>query len=117
MSVVDRVIGLVAPAAALRRAIRLSEQQKFTEAFPLFATAARAGIPDAEFRVAQCYLQGTGVPLSQAEGAHWLERAAANGSIEARCLLGALYVHGLRRAPPAVGLVSMPIQKSSNVPK
>jgi TPR repeat protein len=104
MTFVDRVIGLISPTAALRRAVGLSEQQKFTEAFPLFATAARAGIPDAEYRIAQCYLQGTGVPLSQAEGARWLQRAAAHGSVEAQCLLGALYVHGLRRVPPEAGL-------------
>jgi TPR repeat protein len=98
------VFGLVSPAAALRRAVRLSERQKFTAAFPLFAVAARAGIPDAQYRIAQCYLQGTGVPLSQTEGVRWLQRAAANGSIESQCLLGALHVHGLRRVPPEGGV-------------
>ena len=99
MTVIDRVIGLLSPSAALRRATNLIEQKKFAEAFPLLALAARAGIPDAQYHVAQCYLQGTGVPLSPSEGAVWLHRAANNACVEAQCLLGALYVHGLVRAP------------------
>ena len=64
MAVVDRLIGLASPAAALRRAIRLGEEGKAAEAFPLLTLAARAGIPDAEYRVARCYLEGVGVPAS-----------------------------------------------------
>ena len=48
MAVLDRLVGLVSPAAALRRAIRLSEQGKFVESFPLLTLAAKAGISDAE---------------------------------------------------------------------
>ena len=55
----------------------------------------RAGIPDAEYRVARCYLEGSGVPRSQAEGARWLQRAASHGYVEAQSLLAALCVHGL----------------------
>ena len=99
MSFVDRLIGrLASPDAALRRAIRLSEQGKAAEAFPLLTLAARAGIPDAEYRVARCYLEGSGVPRSQAEGARWLQRAAAHGYVEAQSLLAALYLHGLAGA-------------------
>lgn len=99
MSVVDRLIGrLAAPDAALRRAIRLSEQGKAAEAFPLLTLAARAGIPDAEYRVARCYLEGSGVPHSQTEGARWLQRAAAHGCVEAQSWLAALYLHGFAGA-------------------
>src|SRR5690349_4029127 len=97
MPVVARVMGLLSPAIALRRAIKLSEQKKFAEAVPLLALAARAGIPEAEYRIAECYLRGAGVPISQTEGALWLHRAASNGYVEAQCLLAALYVHGLAR--------------------
>ena len=95
---VDQLIGFASPAAALRRAIRLSELSRFTEAFPLLTRAAKAGIPEAEFRVARFYLEGSGVPLSRAEGVRWLQRAASHGWIEAQSLLGALCVHGLAGA-------------------
>ena len=87
---VDRLIGLGSPAAALRRAIELIDQEKFTAAFPLLTRAAKAGIPEAEYRVARSYLEGAGVPLSQTEGARWLERAASHGWVEAQSLDGAL---------------------------
>jgi uncharacterized protein len=77
MVVVDRLIGLASPAAALRRAVRLCEGQRFAEAFSLLAFAARASIPEAEYRVARCYLEGSGVPPSRVEGVRRLQRAAA----------------------------------------
>ncbi len=92
---VDRLIGLGSPEAALRRAIQLTEREKFAAAFPLLTCAAKAGIPDAEYRVARSYLEGTGVPPSQAEGTHWLERAASHGCVGAQTLLAALCVRGL----------------------
>src|SRR5438445_13367242 len=96
--IVDRLIGLASPAAALGRAIRLIEQDGFAAAFPLLSRAAKAGIPDAEYRVARCYLEGAGVPPSRAEGARWLERAAAHGCVEAQSLLAALFARGLADA-------------------
>src|SRR5580704_744736 len=60
MLVLDRLIGLASPEAALRRAVRLSEQGKVSEAFPLLTRSAKAGIADAEYRVACCYLEGAG---------------------------------------------------------
>src|SRR3984893_2271414 len=95
MLVLDRLIGLASPEAALRRAIRLSEQGRVAKAFPLFTRAAKAGIAEAEYLVARSYLEGTGVPPSRAEGARWLQRAAGHGHIEAQTLLGGLCLHGL----------------------
>src|ERR1700738_376438 len=95
MLVLDRLIGLASPEAALRRAVRLSEQGKAAEAFPLLTRSAKAGIADAEYRVACCYLEGTGVPASRVEGARWLQRAAGHGHVEAQTLLGGLRLHGL----------------------
>jgi TPR repeat protein len=96
--IVDRLIGLASPVAALDRAVRLIEQQKFVAAFPLLTRAAKAGIPDAEYRVARCYLEGAGVPSSRTEGARWLERAASHGCVEAQSLLAAFHVRGLAGA-------------------
>src|ERR1700751_245345 len=95
MFVIDRLIGLTSPAAALRRAIRLSEEGKAAEAFPLLTRSAKTGVAEAEYRVARCYLEGSGVPPSRAEGARWLKRAATRGHVAAQSLLGALCVHGL----------------------
>ncbi|WP_296747158.1 tetratricopeptide repeat protein [Mesorhizobium sp.] len=94
MAILDRLTGLH-PALALRRAVQLSETGKPADAFPLMAIAARAGIPEAEYRVARCYLEGSGVPPSRTEGARWLRRAADRGNADAQALLAALFVAGL----------------------
>src|SRR5437868_5215930 len=101
----DRFIAIASPVAALRRAIRLIEVEQFAAAFPLLTRAAKAGIPEAEYHVARSYLEGVGVPRSQAEGARWLERAASHGWLEALTLLAALCVRGLAGATgaPSVG--------------
>ena len=49
----DWMLCLGMPAVALRRAIRLNEKGKATKAFRLLSRAAKAGIADAEYRVAQ----------------------------------------------------------------
>ncbi|WP_245523959.1 SEL1-like repeat protein, partial [Mesorhizobium sp. M2D.F.Ca.ET.223.01.1.1] len=59
------------------------------------AIAARAGFPEAEYRVARSYLEGSGVPPSRSEGARWLRLAADHGSADAQALLAALFVAGL----------------------
>ncbi len=59
------LIGLGSPAATLRRAVRLSEEGKAAEAFPLLARVAKMGNAEAEYRVARCYLEGSGVPASR----------------------------------------------------
>ena len=95
MTVLDRIIARASPAASLRRAIQLSERGRAAEAFPLLARAAKAGIVDAEYRVARCYLEGSGVPPSRAEAISWLNRAATHGCVEAQVLLGAMCLQGL----------------------
>ncbi|TGS65846.1 hypothetical protein EN817_26355 [Mesorhizobium sp. M3A.F.Ca.ET.174.01.1.1] len=95
MAMLDRLTGYARPTLALRRAIQLSGDGKPAEAFPLMAIAARAGIAEAEYRVARCYLEGLGVPSSRSEGARWLRRAADRGNSDAQSLLAALYAAGL----------------------
>ena len=95
MALVDRLVGFVSPAAALRRAIALIESGQSAEAIPLLGMAAHARIPEAEYRMALCYFAGSGVPPTRGEGGRWLQRAAEDGEIEAQALLGALSVHGL----------------------
>ena len=68
MALLDRLMASMSPAAALRRAVKLTELGDVKQAFPLLTRAARAGIVEAEYRVGRCYLEGTGVPRSRAGG-------------------------------------------------
>ncbi|MGH2836708.1 MAG: hypothetical protein ACRDKD_10875, partial [Solirubrobacteraceae bacterium] len=88
---VDRVVGSLSPKAALRRAQRAAQAGRAGAAFPLFARAAQAGLPEAEHQLGRAYLEGAGVPPSRIEAARWLERAAAQGYTEAQALLAGLY--------------------------
>ncbi len=94
---------MASPAAALRRAQKRIEAGDRTEAFPLLARAARAGIAEAEFLVGRAYLDGAGVPPSATEAARWLERAAERGYVEAQTLIAAIYLHGVASRRPAPG--------------
>lgn len=85
----NKLLRLASPETALGRAKELSDQGKDQEAFALFAQAAEAGLPEAEHRVALCYLGGLGVPASRSEAASWLERASAHGFVEFRSCLRA----------------------------
>src|ERR1700737_3655154 len=95
LGLLDRAVGRLSPAAALRRAIALTDRGQVARAFRLFARAARAGTAEAEYRVGRSYLEGSVVPVSRADGARWLERAAIQGHVEAQWLLAALYAPGV----------------------
>src|ERR1700681_4314241 len=95
MSLFDRVLSPFSAGAALRRAVRLTDQGDRRRACPLLARAARAGIAEAEFRVGRCYLEGGGVPPSRGNGVRWLEKAAARGYVEAQALLATLCLNGM----------------------
>jgi TPR repeat protein len=101
---VRRVKGWVAsPAGKLRDARKLIAKGRMADAFPLLGQAAQAGLAEAEFLVARCYLEGAGVPPSAIEGARWLERSANQGNAEAQSMLAALYVRGIPGAEAAAG--------------
>jgi len=95
MALFDSVLSGLSPSAALRRGLRQSEQGDVKGAFVLLTRAARSGIPEAEFRVGRCYLEGAGVPPSRADGVRWVERAATKGYVEAQALLATLCLHGM----------------------
>ncbi|MEA2736963.1 MAG: uncharacterized protein QOH05_270, partial [Acetobacteraceae bacterium] len=95
MALFDSVFAALSPAAALRRGVKQFEQGDMKGAFLLLSRAARSGIPEAEFRVGRCYLEGTGVPPSRADGVRWVERAATKGYVEAQALLATLCLHGM----------------------
>ena len=91
-----RLAGLVtSPAAKIKRARTLLEEGKGAEGFRTLAPVAQAGNSEAQFLVARCYLEGTGVPPSAQEGARWMEMAANQGYLQAQSTLAALYLRGL----------------------
>ena len=95
MALIDKLTAGFSPAASLRRALKMQEEGDLKGAFPLLSKAARAGIPEAEFRIGRCYLEGSGVPPSRSEGVRWVERAATKGYVEAQALLATLCLHGM----------------------
>ena len=103
ISFADRFLSLVSPPAAFRHALSLSKRGEIAKAFPLLVRAAKAGIADAQYSVARCYLGGQGVPGSTIEGARWLLRAAESGHIEAQAQFAALCAHGLAGANSNAG--------------
>lgn len=82
------------PRARVRRGAALMAAGKSRSAFRLYARAGRAGLAEAEYRVARCYIEGAGVPRSRREGMRWLLRAADHGHVEAQALLAAIYLNG-----------------------
>src|ERR1700692_4037707 len=95
MSFLHTLLSPFSATAALRRAVRLTDRGDRRAAFVLLSRAARGGIPEAEFRVGRCYLEGAGVPPSRTEGVRWVERAATKGYVEAQALLATLCLHGM----------------------
>lgn len=106
---VERLTAVFSANAALRRAHRMMNAGKHRLAFAFYARAAEAGLPEAEFRVARCYLDATGVPANRAEAVRWLERAAQHGHLEAQLWLAIACLQGLagerqRRTQGSTGL-------------
>ena len=95
MAFVRRLTSRLSSKAALRYAIRLCDEGRHSDALPLLVRAARAGLPDAKYRIGLVYLQGFGVPASRVEATRWLERAALADHHGAQTALAALFVHGL----------------------
>lgn len=106
MTVLDRVLSRFTPRAALRRGLKLLDAGQHRHAFPLLSRAAKAGIPEAEYRVGRCYLEGAGVPPSRGDGVRWMERAASKGYVEAQALLATLCLQGLSPNHADVGTAS-----------
>jgi TPR repeat protein len=83
------------PAARLVHAKALASRDAHLHAFPLFARAARAGLPEACYRLGRCYLLGLGVPPGIGEALRWMRRAAEAGEVVAQTQLGALALQGV----------------------
>ncbi len=69
-----------------------------------YETAANGGVPSAQFKLANAYLGGVGVPRDPAQAQLWYTRAAQQGLAEAQQALGVLLLSGAGGATdPAEG--------------
>ena len=102
-AVLDRLTAVVSPAAQRRAGLRLLESGQGAAGFQMLAKAARRGDAEAEYRVGRCYLEGIGVPVSRGDAAHWLDRAARAGRIEAQATLAALHLMGVAASDHGTG--------------
>ena len=68
---------------------------EFLGAYSKWRRLADGGDPAAQFRIAQMYYRGTGVPRDYAEASKWCRRAAEQGEAPAQLMLGYMYDKGL----------------------
>ncbi len=71
-----------------------SVPQNVREAGEWLATAATAGNPKAQYRLARLYETGTGFVRNPAQAFFWMQAAAEQGITEAAYELGAIYAQG-----------------------
>ena len=69
-------------------------QDRKDQAFDLYLQAARNGVADSQYQVAQMLLYCDGVPGSTAEGIRWLKKAADQQHAEAARDLGLYFLNG-----------------------
>jgi len=67
-----------------------------------YERAAQAGVPAAQFKLANAYFAGAGVARDPQQALRWYERAAAQGQPEAQHALGIFLIGGLAGPPDAV---------------
>ncbi|MCW4590530.1 sel1 repeat family protein [Gluconacetobacter entanii] len=97
----DRFFAGIAPGAAYEHACRLLEGGEAARGFALLGQMARDGMAQAQFRVAQAYLDGLGTAPSVPEGARWLRRGAQAGHPESCFAFGMLLLLDIAHTDPA----------------
>lgn len=67
-----------------------------------YEAAAQAGVPSAQFKLANAYFAGAGVQRDPQQALRWYQRAAAQGQPEAQHACGIFLIGGLAGPPDAV---------------
>ena len=83
-------------------ALRAQAQGNFHGAVRHLRVPARAGISEAQYRLAGFYEQGKGIIRSPGDAAAWYRRAAAQGHPGAEFALSLMYLHGQAVRPTGV---------------
>ncbi len=79
----------------LQQAQQLSEQNRHTEAIPLYTKAANHGNPTAQTLLGDAYFYGEGVKKDLTKAVHWYTKAAEQGHATAQNNLGYAYQNGI----------------------
>lgn len=70
-------------------------EQSLTQAIALYRQSAEAGDAFGQYRLAELYLRGVGVPRDLRIAFHWMERSAEGGDVPAMLKLGVLHLMGV----------------------
>lgn len=83
----------------MERARQDFEQGQYGQAVEAWRGLAEQGSPEAAFRLAACYVEGQGVPASEAEGLRWFLEAAERGNPVAQFNMAVAASQGSLGAP------------------
>jgi TPR repeat protein len=81
---------------------KAANEKAVRTAITWYEAAARAGVPSAQFKMANAYFAGAGVARNPQQALQWYERAAAQGQPEAQHALGIFLTGGLAGPPDAI---------------
>ncbi|MNH23828.1 Beta-lactamase HcpA precursor [compost metagenome] len=70
-------------------------EQDLVRAIALYRRSAEAGDAFGQYRLADLYLRGVGVPRDLRAAFHWMELAAHNGDVPAMLKVGVLHLMGV----------------------
>jgi hypothetical protein len=81
---------------------KAANEKAVRAAITWYQAAAQAGVPSAQFKLANAYFAGAGVTRDPQQALQWYQRAAAQGQPEAQHALGIFLIGGLAGSPDAV---------------
>jgi len=81
---------------------KAANEKAVRNAITWYEAAAQAGVPSAQFKLANAYFAGAGVTRDPQQALQWYQRAAAQGQPEAQHALGIFLTGGLAGPPDAV---------------
>lgn len=81
------------PEGAFEQAEELYADDHYEEAFALFQKAAQQGYAPAQYWLAICYHNGTGVEVDMDAALEWIHKAVAQGDVDAMEELGSWMLH------------------------
>ncbi|HTE80827.1 MAG TPA: tetratricopeptide repeat protein [Reyranella sp.] len=81
---------------------KAANEKAVRTAITWYEAAAQAGVPSAQFKLANAYFAGAGVARDPQQALRWYQRAAAQAQPEAQHALGIFLIGGLAGPPDAV---------------
>lgn len=81
---------------------KAANERTVQSAISWYQVAAQAGVPSAQFKLANAYFSGVGLPRDPAQAMLWYGRAAQQGVPQAQHALGIMLMGGVNGAPDPV---------------